>query len=160
MCDHVMGPSGMCIYKYGGVSCMPGFCVLLPHPGCMLCNSGMTHLWHTFCSPSQALTLCHTRAYSCVGGEQLGIISRTNFLSCKLCHALTCVCFTPCYVTLAAKQSEWALKLLWNISQREGPRTLLRGLGPRLIAVPSYMSVFYVVNEELEWHLLNKRLTN
>jgi hypothetical protein len=58
------------------------------------------------------------------------------------------------------KQSEWALKLLWNISQREGPRTLLRGLGPRLIAVPSYMSVFYVVNEELEWHLLNKRLTN
>lgn len=47
-----------------------------------------------------------------------------------------------------------------EIARREGPRHLMRGLGPRLIAVPSYMSVFYVVNEELEWYLLNKKLVN
>jgi hypothetical protein len=60
----------------------------------------------------------------------------------------------------SAKQSDWALKLMLDIARREGPRHLMKGLGPRLIAVPSYMSVFYVVNEELEWHLLSKRLTN
>lgn len=57
-------------------------------------------------------------------------------------------------------QSDWALKLIVDIARREGPRHLMKGLGPRLIAVPSYMSVFYVVNEELEWHLLNRKLTN
>ena len=59
---------------------MPGG-LLLSHPGCMLCNSGMTHLWHTFCSPvTGPATLPHKGILSCVGGLQMGIISRTNFL--------------------------------------------------------------------------------
>ena len=37
-----------------------------------------------------------------------------------------------------------------DIFRQEGPRHLWKGLLPRLIAVPSYMSVFYVFNEELE----------
>lgn len=37
-----------------------------------------------------------------------------------------------------------------NIVRQEGPRNLMKGLLPRLIAVPSMMSVFYVINEELE----------
>lgn len=72
------------------------------------------------------------------------------------------MCFqpNPHTLTFIAKQSEWALKMIVDIARKEGLSTLMRGLGPRLIAVPSYMSVFYVVNEELEWHLLKKRLTN
>ena len=62
--------------------------------------------------------------------------------------------------THSVGRSDWALKLMVEIARREGPHHLMRGLGPRLIAVPSYMSVFYVVNEELEWYLLNKKLIN
>ena len=43
-----------------------------------------------------------------------------------------------------------------DIIQKEGPRHLFKGLMPRLIAVPSMMSVFYVINEELEKLLLGK----
>ena len=74
-------------------------------------------------------------------------------------HSVTPFSHMHAHMT-AGQQSEWALKLIVDIARREGFGTLMRGLGPRLIAVPSYMSVFYVVNEELEWHLLNKRLTN
>ena len=74
-------------------------------------------------------------------------------LPCKHTHAHT-------HANTTAKQSDWALKLVVDIARREGLRSLMKGLGPRLIAVPSYMSVFYVVNEELEWLLLSKRLTN
>lgn len=47
-------------------------------------------------------------------------------------------------------------RLLYEIATREGPRHLFKGLMPRLIAVPSMMSVFYVINEELEKFLLGK----
>ena len=47
-------------------------------------------------------------------------------------------------------------RLLYEIATREGPRHLFKGLMPRLIAVPSMMSVFYVINEELEKLLLGK----
>ena len=47
-------------------------------------------------------------------------------------------------------------RILYEIATREGPRHLFKGLMPRLIAVPSMMSVFYVINEELEKVLLGK----
>lgn len=47
---------------------------------------------------------------------------------------------------------------MFNIVRNEGPQHLMKGLLPRLIAVPSMMSVFYVINEELERILLGKRL--
>ncbi len=37
-----------------------------------------------------------------------------------------------------------------DIITKEGYQYLMKGLLPRLIAVPSMMSVFYVINEELE----------
>ena len=40
--------------------------------------------------------------------------------------------------------------IMKEIVKREGVRYLFKGLLPRLIAVPSMMSVFYVINEELE----------
>lgn len=45
-----------------------------------------------------------------------------------------------------------------NIVRNEGPRHLMKGLLPRLVAVPSMMSVFYVINEELERVFLGTRL--
>ena len=68
--------------------------------------------------------------------------------------------YTQCTHIHTAKQTDWALKVMLDIARRDGARQLMKGIGPRLIAVPSYMSVFYVVNEELEWYLLKKRLTN
>jgi solute carrier family 25 aspartate/glutamate transporter 12/13/solute carrier family 25 carnitine/acylcarnitine transporter 20/29 len=41
-------------------------------------------------------------------------------------------------------------RVMLDIIHNEGPRHLMKGLLPRLIAVPSMMSVFYVINEELE----------
>ena len=43
-----------------------------------------------------------------------------------------------------------ASKIMLNIIRNEGVRHLWKGLLPRLIAVPSMMSVFFVINEELE----------
>lgn len=37
-----------------------------------------------------------------------------------------------------------------DIVKQEGARHLMKGLLPRLIVVPSMMSVFFVINEELE----------
>ena len=37
-----------------------------------------------------------------------------------------------------------------DIVRNEGPRHLMKGLLPRVLVVPMYMSVFYVFNEELE----------
>ncbi len=45
---------------------------------------------------------------------------------------------------------------MMNIVRTEGAIHLMKGLGPRLIAVPSMMSWFYVINEELEKKLLNR----
>ena len=45
-----------------------------------------------------------------------------------------------------AKQSTWSL--LKSIVQNEGPRYLFKGLLPRLIAVPSMMSFFYMLNNK------------
>ena len=45
-------------------------------------------------------------------------------------------------------------RIFFDIVRHEGPRQLMKGLLPRLIAVPSMMSVFYVINEELEKLLL------
>lgn len=42
------------------------------------------------------------------------------------------------------------LQIFTDIVKNEGPRHLMKGLVPRLIVVPSFMSVFYVINEELE----------
>jgi solute carrier family 25 aspartate/glutamate transporter 12/13/solute carrier family 25 carnitine/acylcarnitine transporter 20/29 len=36
-----------------------------------------------------------------------------------------------------------------NIVKNEGPRNLMKGLIPRLLVVPSMMSFWYVINEEL-----------
>lgn len=47
---------------------------------------------------------------------------------------------------------------MFNIIREEGAIHLMKGLGPRLIAVPSMMSCFYVINEELEKLFLGKRL--
>ena len=37
-----------------------------------------------------------------------------------------------------------------DIIKYEGPRHLMKGLLPRLIVVPSMMSAFFVINEELD----------
>ena len=50
-------------------------------------------------------------------------------------------------------------RIMLDIIQKEGPRHLFKGLLPRLIAVPSMMSVFYVINEELEKLLLGKEFS-
>ena len=42
-----------------------------------------------------------------------------------------------------------------DVVRQDGPRSLMKGLGPRLIAVPSMMSVFYVINEEFEKLILH-----
>ncbi len=47
---------------------------------------------------------------------------------------------------------------MMDIVRSEGARHLMKGLLPRLIAVPMYMSVFFVVNEELEKLLLGQRI--
>lgn len=49
-------------------------------------------------------------------------------------------------------------RIMIDIYRHEGPRHLMKGLLPRLIAVPSMMSVFYVINEELEHRILGTRL--
>jgi solute carrier family 25 aspartate/glutamate transporter 12/13/solute carrier family 25 carnitine/acylcarnitine transporter 20/29 len=36
-----------------------------------------------------------------------------------------------------------------NIVKKEGPRNLMKGLTPRLVVVPSMMSLWCVINEEL-----------
>lgn len=48
-------------------------------------------------------------------------------------------------------------RIMWDIVRHEGPRNLMKGLLPRLIAVPSMMSWFYMINEELEWAFLRTR---
>ena len=45
-----------------------------------------------------------------------------------------------------------------RIARDEHPRYLFKGLLPRLIAVPLYMSVFLMVNEELQKLILDKRI--
>ena len=46
--------------------------------------------------------------------------------------------------------SRSVLTVLRDIVRNEGPRHLMKGLLPRVLVVPMYMSVFYVFNEELE----------
>jgi len=58
----------------------------------------------------------------------------------------------------AGGQSESCARIMWNICRHEGPRHLMKGLLPRLVAVPSMMSTFYVINEELEHKILGTRL--
>ena len=41
-------------------------------------------------------------------------------------------------------------QLFYDIIQKEGARNLMKGLMPRLVAVPSMMSTFYVIDEELK----------
>ena len=103
----------------------------------------MIHLHHTH--------PFHTSCHVTLLGLQSGHVCQ---------HSVTPFSHMHAHMTAGKQSGEWALKLIVDIARREGFGTLMRGLGPRLIAVPSYMSVFYVVNEELEWHLLNKRLTN
>lgn len=49
-------------------------------------------------------------------------------------------------------------RIMLDIVRNEGARLLMKGLLPRLIAVPSMMSVFYVINEELERIFLGTNL--
>ncbi len=50
-------------------------------------------------------------------------------------------------------------RVMINIVRTEGAIHLMKGLTPRLIAVPSMMSWFYVINEELERFFLGKRMS-
>ena len=59
-------------------------------------------------------------------------------------------------LSLSGQTSKSVSRIMYDIAKREGPRHLYKGLVPRLIAVPSMMSVFYVINEELEKLLLGK----
>lgn len=45
-----------------------------------------------------------------------------------------------------------------QIARQEGVRCLFKGLLPRLISVPLYMSVFITVNEELQKYILGTRI--
>jgi len=54
------------------------------------------------------------------------------------------------YLFFEGGKSESCARTMWNICRHEGPRHLMKGLLPRLVAVPSMMSTFYVINEELE----------
>lgn len=47
-----------------------------------------------------------------------------------------------------------------KLAREEGVRSLFKGLIPRLIAVPLYMSVFITVNEELEKLILGRRIVS
>ena len=86
----------------------------------------------------------------------LYVIFYLTTANCLLLIATECLHrYLHCFVAKA----EWTMKVIIDIARKEGVRFLMKGLGPRLIAVPSYMSVFYVVNEELEWYLLKKKLT-
>jgi len=59
---------------------------------------------------------------------------------------------------VAGGSSQSCSRIMLNILRNEGPRYLMKGLLPRLVAVPSMMSVFYVINEELEHIFLGTRL--
>ena len=61
----------------------------------------------------------------------------------------------PTYLTGGEAKS--CSRIMYEICRYEGPRHLMKGLLPRLIAVPSMMSVFYVINEELEHRILGTR---
>ena len=50
----------------------------------------------------------------------------------------------------AGSNYQSCLQIFKDIVKNEGPRHLMKGLVARLIVVPSFMSVFYVINEELE----------
>ena len=45
-----------------------------------------------------------------------------------------------------------------SIAREEGPRYLFKGLLPRLIAVPLYMSAFLTANEKLHKLILDKEI--
>lgn len=47
-----------------------------------------------------------------------------------------------------------------QIARHEGVRYLFKGLLPRLVAVPLYMSVFITVNEELQKYILGTRISS
>lgn len=49
---------------------------------------------------------------------------------------------------------------MYQIARAEGIRQLYKGLLPRLIAVPLYMSVFITVNEELQKYILGRRIVS
>ena len=46
-------------------------------------------------------------------------------------------------------------KILSNIVKNEGPRYLFKGLLPRLVAVPSMMSLFYMLNVKFNEYFLH-----
>ena len=62
--------------------------------------------------------------------------------------------------TLTGGKAKSVSRIILDIAKKEGPHHLFKGLTPRLIAVPSMMSVFYVINEELEKILLGKEFPN
>ena len=62
--------------------------------------------------------------------------------------------FFLCVCVCVGSKSESCARIMWNICRHEGPRHLMKGLLPRLVAVPSMMSCFYVINEELERKIL------
>lgn len=71
-------------------------------------------------------------------------LSHTHTLPLSPCVALKKV---PCW------------RLMLEITRTEGVRYLFKGLGPRLVVVPSMLSCMYVLNEELEQLLLGTTKT-
>jgi hypothetical protein len=59
---------------------------------------------------------------------------------------------------LGDAKSRRPLFLMRQLVREEGARSLFKGLLPRLIAVPLYMSVFVTVNEDLGWRLLGREI--
>lgn len=62
------------------------------------------------------------------------------------------------FFLVAGGKARSCLRIMVDICKNEGPRHLMKGLLPRLVAVPSMMSCFYVINEELERRILGTRL--
>ena len=70
---------------------------------------------------------------------------------------VTVIYITPIIIHPTGHDSRQCARVMWDIVRQEGARNLMKGLLPRLIAVPSMMSWFYMINEELEWAFLHTR---
>lgn len=67
--------------------------------------------------------------------------------------------YTPSlYQYLIGHHSKSVPRVLIDITLKEGPQYLFKGLTPRLIATCNMMSVFYVLNEELTVLFLHRKL--
>ena len=89
-------------------------------------------------------------AVSLAKGSLVHVIKKLSDLCNTHTHTHTCT------LSLSGGEKKSVSRILFEIVEKEGPRHLFKGLAPRLIAVPSMMSVFYVINEELEKLLLGK----